>query len=1240
MSFVHLHVHSHYSLLDGFCMFPKLIQRAKAMGMPAVAITDHGTMFGVVEFYNACKKEGIHPVIGLEGYITPRRMDQRDPQKDKRSNHIVMLAENMVGYQNLLKIASAAQLEGFYYHPRIDHEFLAEHAEGLICTSACLKGEIPTLIMTNQPEKAEQQLRWYLDVFGRDHFYLELQEHEIPELKTVNKTLIAWSKQYQVDLIATNDVHYVDREDARYQDILLAIQTGALLSDPNRMHMTGDTYYLRSPEEMAALFAEVPQSISNTVTIAERCNLHLERDEYHLPKFEVPEGFNAETYLRMLCEKGLQKRYGDHATDTEVRDRLDYELSVIHEMGFDAYFLIVWDLCQFAQENDIWYEARGSAAGSIVAYTLDITLVEPLSHKLFFERFLNPARVNMPDIDLDFQDDKRADVMQYCAQKYGSDQVAQIITFGTLKARQAIRDVGRVMDIPLGEVDKVAKLIPNVPSHPVTIEKALEEVPELKQLYTESSYLHDLIDTAAKLDGVVRNAGTHAAGVVISDKPLVEYLPLHRPTRDAQDSPIKTVTQFEMAILDELGMLKVDFLGLATLTVMSNACKMIKQRHGVKLNLSNIPLDDQATFEFLGKGLTAGVFQLEGGGMTKYLVQMKPKNLDNIIAMVALFRPGPMDFIPSYIARMHGKEKVEYRHELLKPILEETYGIAVYQEQIMNAAISLAGYSAAESDKLRKAIAKKKEKEIVHHEKKFIKGAVANGIEQETAEQIFEDWRKFAQYGFNKSHAADYGVISVQTAYLKTHYPLEFMTALLCGSMNDSDKVAFYISDCIAMGINVLPPDVNTSQWDFAIEESHEGECRIRFGMGAIKNVGQGPVELIVSARGDQPFEDINDFVRKVDLRKVGRRALDSLIRVGALDEFGDRRAIFTMMDRMISISESHFKAKEEGQLTFFGAVEGLKEEIHLPVLDKMDAREKLEWEKELLGIFLTDHPLSPYLRTIKKSITHYSTQLGEVKHKDEVVVAGRLTNVRSHLTKKNSMMGFATMEDVQGAISLVIFPRAWTRYQDILEMDAVLMIWGKVDGEGMEPKILVDRIQKIEPSLPGEDDDGDTMDDAQHMQWDADLVEMPDSFDEAPLHNSMMGGDLVFEENENPNPSENVTREPSQDNSIYTPSPSENNKKVAEQPLSSLPPQSDPIDSKRMLIVIDATGKRDCDVRKMRQIYGVLHSSPGIDRFSFICRENGKDVEMDFPNDAINITPDLIERVYQMVGEENVTVK
>jgi len=1236
MSFVHLHVHSHYSLLDGFCMFPKLIQRAKAMGMPAVALTDHGTMYGVVEFYNACKKEDIHPIVGLEGYITSRRMDQRDPQKDKRANHIVLLAENMVGYQNLLKIASAAQLEGFYYHPRIDHEFLAEHAEGLICTSACLKGEIPNLLMTNQPDKAEEQLRWYLDVFGRGNFYLELQEHDIPELKTVNKQLVAWSKQYQVDLVATNDVHYVDREDSRYQDILLAIQTGALLSDPNRMRMTGDTYYLRSPEEMAALFAEVPESISNTLAIAERCSLHLERDEYHLPKFEVPEGYNAETYLRMLCDKGLQKRYGDHAADAEVCERLDYELSVIHEMGFDAYFLIVWDLCKFARENDIWYEARGSAAGSIVAYTLDITLVEPLAHKLFFERFLNPARVNMPDIDLDFQDDKRADVMQYCAQKYGYDQVAQIITFGTLKARQAIRDVGRVMDIPLGEVDKVAKLIPNVPSHPVTIEKALEEVPELRQLYTDVPYLHDLIDTAAKLDGVVRNAGTHAAGVVISDKPLVEYLPLHRPTRESQDSPIKTVTQFEMAILDELGMLKVDFLGLSTLTVMSNACKMIKQRHGVTLNLENIPLDDLATFEFLGKGLTAGVFQLEGGGMTKYLVQMKPKNLDNIIAMVALFRPGPMQFIPSYIARMHGKEKVEYRHELLKPILEETFGIAVYQEQIMNAAISLAGYSAAESDKLRKAIAKKKEAEIAHHEEKFIKGAVANGIEQETAELIFDDWRNFAQYGFNKSHAADYGVISVQTAYLKTHYPLEFMTALLCGSMNDSDKVAFYISDCIAMGINVLPPDVNYSQWNFAIDESQTGNHCIRFGMGAIKNVGQGPVDLIVSARGDQSFEDINDFVRKVDLRKVGRRALESLIRVGALDGFGDRRAIFTMMDRMISISESHFKAKEEGQLTFFGAVEGLKEEISLPALVSMDPQEKLDWEKELLGLFLTDHPLSPYLRTIKKNITHYSTQLGDVENKEEVVVAGRLTSVRSHMTKKNAMMGFALLEDLQGSISLVVFPRTWDKYQDILEMDAVLMIWGKVDAEGMEPKVLVDRIQKLEPDPPG--DDEEEMDDTPGVEWDSNFMEMSNSLEEAPF--DLMMDDPFPAHSQLVDSSLDTTSESGQGTAIYAQPSHDNGNVIAEKKVKSPKPAPVPEISKRMTIIIDATGKKDCDIRKMKQIYGVLHASPGIDRFSFICRENGKNVEMDFPNDSISITPDLIEKVHHMVGAENVTVK
>lgn len=1225
MSFVHLHVHSHYSLLDGFCMFPKLIQRAKEMGMPAVALTDHGTMFGVVEFYNTCKREGIHPVIGLEGYITSRRMDQRDPQKDKRANHILLLAENMTGYQNLLKIASAAQLDGFYYHPRIDHEYLADHAAGLICTSACMKGEIPSLLTSGQNEQAEQQLRWYLDVFGRDNFYLELQEHDIPELTSINKQLVELGKQYQVNLIATNDVHYVDRQDARYQDILLAIQTGAILADQNRMHMNGDTYYLRSPQEMTAIFSEVPGSISNTMLIAERCEVHLERDAYHLPNFEVPQGYDAQSYLRMLCGKGLQKRYGSHADDPDVRERLDYELDVIHNMGFDAYFLIVWDLCNYARENDIWYEARGSAAGSIVAYTLDITLVEPLSHKLIFERFLNPSRISMPDIDLDFQDDKRADVMQYCAQKYGYDHVAQIITFGTMKARQAIRDVGRVMDIPLGEVDKVAKLIPNVPSHPVTIEQALEEVNELKEIYNNTPHLHELIDTAAKLDGVVRNAGTHAAGVVISDKPIVEYLPLHRPTRESEDSPIKTVTQFEMAILDELGMLKVDFLGLATLTVMSNACKLIEKRHGISYNLENIPLDDKETYEFLGKGLTAGVFQLESAGMTKNLVQMKPKNLDNIIAMVALYRPGPMQFIPKYIARMHGKEKVEYHHELLRPIMEETYGIAVYQEQIMTAAIQLAGYSAADSDKLRKAISKKKESEIIRHEQKFITGAVNNGIEKEIAQAIFTDWRNFAQYGFNKSHAADYGVISVQTAYLKTHYPLEYMTALLCGVKNDSEKVALYIADCQALEIEVLPPDVNYSYWDFAIEENPQYPNCIRYGMGAIKNVGQGPVDLILTARENEPFEDLNDFVRRVDLRKVGKRALECLIRVGALDTFGDRRAILNTMDRMVAISESHFRAKEEGQLSFFGCVEGLKEEICLPDVVSMNRQEKLDWERELLGIFLTDHPLTPYLKTLKRHISHLSVQLMEAQQKEEVIVGGRLVNVRPYVTKKGDPMGFATLEDVQGSVGLVIFPRVWADAHDILVDDQVVFIKGKVDTEGMDAKILVDEVRLVEIEADA-DEDIDSGSSPIEPDWNNDFQDFPFTATDVDYGDPLDG---------------QVFSEPS---AFYEANHGGNDhvSHVGDDNAGSVPDSltADPENNKYMKIVINATGKRESDLRLIQQIYGMLHASPGTDRFKFICRENGKDVEMDFPNDTIHITPALIEKVHNLVGQGNVEVK
>lgn len=1060
MSFVHLHVHSEYSLLDGFSNIKKLVQKVKELDMPAVALTDHGTMFGVIDFYNAAMQAGVKPIVGVESYLAPRGIRSRDPILDKKSTHLLLLAENEFGYRNLLQIASIAQLDGFYYYPRVDHELLAKYSEGLICTSGCISSEVPRLIQQGNIDEAKKQLDWYYEVFGPDRFFLELQQHDIPELDRINQNLILLGRRYDARFVATNDVHYIEQKDARFQDIMLAVQTGCVLSDPNRMRMSDNTYYLRSPAEMSRLFAEIPQAISNTVLIAERCNVDLGFKGYHLPDFEVPPGYTPSSYLRELCEKGLQRRYGSQADDRQLRDRLNYELNVINQMGFDTYFLIVWDLCRYANEHEIWYNARGSAAGSIVAYTLDITLVDPIEHGLIFERFLNPGRISMPDIDLDFRDDRRAEVIEYTTRKYGEDKVAQIITFGTLGARAAIRDVGRVMDVPLTEVDRVAKLIPNIPGKPVTIEQALEEVNEFKQLYQTTPYLRDLIDTAKNVEGVVRNAGTHAAGVIISDKPVIEYVPLHRPTGAGAESPVKMVTQFEMSVLDSLGLLKVDFLGLATLTIMARACELIYKRHGISFNLNNIPVDDPATYAALGRGDTAGVFQLEGSGMRRWLMEMKPKELANVIAMVALFRPGPMEFIPGYIRRMHGEERVEYRHPLLEPIFEETFGYPVYQEQLMFAAMNLAGYTAPEADDLRKAIAKKLKDKLFDHRQKFVQGAVKNGIEEETANVIFADWEEFARYGFNKSHAVDYGVIAVQTAYLKLHYPIEYMTALLSVNKNDTAKVAFYVVDCRRIGLKVEPPDINSSGWDFSIED-HPGEAQvIRFGLGAVKNVGQVPVEIILKSREEGAFKDLNDFARRVDLRQVGKRALESLVKVGALDRFGMRNGLLEALDRIITVSSSHFKAAEAGQMSLFGAHTGVLEELKLTALNgQINRREMLNWEKELIGLYVTDHPLSPVLNEITNAVTHFSGQLLEANHQEHVRVAGIVSRIRHHQSKAGKSMAFVTIEDIQGAIELVIFPKVWEKYSTLVVPDNIVLVKGKVDTQGAEPKVLADSI-------------------------------------------------------------------------------------------------------------------------------------------------------------------------------------
>ncbi|MBE7433835.1 MAG: DNA polymerase III subunit alpha [Anaerolineales bacterium] len=1080
MSFAHLHVHTEYSLLDGFSNIEKLVQRVKEMDMPAVAITDHGTMFGVIDFYKAANETGVKPIIGLEAYMAARGMRDKDSKLDRQSFHLLLLAENETGYRNLLKIASASQLDGFYYYPRIDHDFLAAHSEGLICTSGCMSAEIPRALLNEKPEEAVKKWNWYYDVFGPDRFFVELQQHNIPEILDLNKKLLELGARYSARYVATNDVHYINQSDSRLQDILLAMQTQTVLSDPERMKMTDDSYFLRSPAEMSRLFAEVPESLSNTLLIAERCNVDLGFKGYHLPDFPVPEGYTPETYLRSLCEAGAKKRYGDDATSSSVRTRLDYELSVVNSMGFNAYFLIVWDLCRFARENGIWYNARGSAAGSIIAYTLEITLVDPLQHTLIFERFLNPGRISMPDIDLDFRDDRRHEVLEYCARKYGDDKVAQIITFGTMGAKAAIRDVARVMEIPLPEVDRVAKLVPFAAGGS-TMDDAFE-VREFKQIYDSDPKMHEVIDIAARMEGTVRNAGTHAAGVVISDKPILEYLPLHRPTSNSEETPIKSVTQFEMGVLDSLGMLKVDFLGLITLTVMARACDLIYKRHGIKYDLNNIPLDDPKSFELMGSGQTAGLFQIEGGGMTRYLVQMKPKTLENIIAMVALYRPGPMAFIPDYIARMHGQAEVKYRHPAMEPIFSDTYGIPVYQEQLMRAAVELAGYTPSESDELRKAISKKKKEDIDKHRAKFVKGAIEKGMDQSTANAIYTDWEEFARYGFNKSHAADYGVIAVQTAFLKSHYPAEYMTALMSASAGQVEKVAFYVADARTMGVPVLRPDINSSMWDFDIEDidsapggedstgnafagdgekSSSKKPHIRFGLGAIKNVGQNAIQPIIDERiANGKFKDLNDFARRVDLRTVGKRALECLIKVGALDAFGNRASLLASLDRIVAISGNHFRAADAGQLSLFGADSGVVDEIHLPEVRDVDKREMLNWERELIGLYISDHPLNEYQAALAQIVSYFSGQLSEAQHEEKVRVAGLITNIRPYTTKAGKPMGFVTIEDIQGSIELLLFTRTWEQYHAQLSSGQIIIVEGKVDQTNTPPKILVDTIK------------------------------------------------------------------------------------------------------------------------------------------------------------------------------------
>ncbi len=1229
--------------------------------MPALALTDHGTMFGAIEFYRAAQAQGIKPILGIEAYLARRGMEDRHPQKDSRSPHLLLLAENQTGYKNLLQIATAAQLEGFYYRPRIDKDFLAGHSEGLICTTGCLSSEVPRALQQRNQEKARRKLDWYYELFGPDRFFFELQSHDIDDLNHVNEQLLELGKRYEARFVATNDVHYVEPHHADLQDIMLCIQTGAVRTDPERMRMPDKSFYLRPPGEMEQLFGHIDGALENTLLIAERCQVDLDFDGYKLPHFEVPEGKTPASYLRARCEKGLRERYGPQADDPEIRERLDYELNVIHEMGFDTYFLIVWDLCRHAQNKGIWYNARGSAAGSIVAYCLEITMVDPIEHGLLFERFLNPSRVSMPDIDLDFQDDRRSEMLEYTAQKYGEDKVAQIITFGTLGARAAIRDVGRVMDIPLPEVDRVAKMVPNIPGKPVHIREALEDVPPFREAYEGADYIKELIDTAADLEGKVRNAGTHAAGVIITDEPITEYIPLHRPTRgSAEDSPIGAITQYEMDVLEDLGLLKVDFLGLSTLTVMARACQRIRRRHGVDLDIHSIPVEDPETYELLGRGDVLGVFQVEGAGMRRFLVDMKPRELANVIAMVALYRPGPMDFIPTYIRRMHGEEEVSYRHEALESIFEETYGIPVYQEQIMFAAMEIAGYSAADADGLRKAIAKKKAKQLERHRKKFIEGAVERGRSRETASQIFDDWENFARYGFNKAHAADYGVIAVQTAYLKAHYPLEYMSALMSVFRGDTDKVALYIADCRRMGYDVLPPDVNASGLDFEIEDRPDDKAAIRYGMGAIKNVGEGAVECIMKARAEAgPFDDVRDFATRVDLREVGKRALESLIRVGALDSLGDRVTLLESIDQIMSFSVSHFRAKDAGQMSLFGEATGIQEQLELrPAQYEVPRTQQLGWEKELLGLYVSDHPLNPHMDDLTRIVSHFSGEVVEGMDGEQVTVAGLVTNLRPYLARSGREMGFLTLEDLQGSLEVVVFSRVWDEVKGWLEQDAVVVVEGRVDADRGEPKILADRISKeariiealdsrpeIQPEVNG--NSGPAEPSGSQSTASSEAEDPSDGSARATAEGAIApdreqdsGGRGLEGEDRRKEAAAEDGNDRHENNEVEKETPDLTVEARTEAESAAPESLSQESERQRVTVEIHSTGDKKRDALRMRRVHGLLTSYPGEDRFSFHVHEASREYILEFPSSTTGYCSELRHQLEGLLGQDTVRIE
>ncbi len=1166
--FTHLHVHTEYSLLDGMCRIPHLFERAKELGMDSLAITDHGNMYGAIQFYLAAKEAGMKPIIGCEVYIAQDSRFSRETS-DKNNYHLILLAKNQTGYRNLIQLTTKAHLEGFYYKPRMDKELLEQHREGLVALSACIAGEIPSLILGGRLDDAKQAALWYKQAFA--DFYLEIQRHPLPELEQINKGLIAMSNELDIPMVAANDVHYVNQEDSSAHDLLLCIKSNSSVHDDKRFKMAGDFFYLKSPQEMAELYQDIPQAIENTEHIAEMCNLKLDFGRLHLPEIELPEGKTANEFLAGLCYEGLPRYYPNPST--EIRQRLDYELDVICRTQFANYFLVVWDIISYAKEHNILFGVRGSAAASIVLHCLGITEVDPIENKLVFERFLNVERKELPDIDLDFQDDRRDEVISYVSQKYGQDHVAQIITFGTLGARAALRDVGRALGMSYSDVDRVARLVPFAPG--MTLARALNEQSELSSIYHEDAVIRNLVDSARRVEGIARHASTHAAGVVISKEPLTRYVPLQRVSKANSEATV--MTQFTMEDIAQIGLLKMDFLGLANLTTLGKAKEIIYQNRGIDIDLHHIPMDDAKTFALLSSGETTGVFQLEGAGMRRYIKELKPTNFSDISAMVALYRPGPMEHIPTFIKAKHGIEPIRYPDPALTSILEETYGVIVYQEQVLFIVQALAGYSLGQADIFRKAMGKKIPEVMKKESRNFIAGAKKKGFSAEVASEVFALIEPFAGYAFNKAHATSYALIAYQTAYLKANYPEEYMTAFLITNAGQLEKVANAVAECRRLEIPVLPPDINHSLANFSIEKNDGNAPAIRFGLTAIKNVGLGAIEpIIAECSKEGEFKSIEDLCRRCDLHGVNKRVMESLIKAGALDSLGNRGTLLHSINSILSLAQREQRSRETGQSTMFD-LWGEVAPVPLPSLDlapsDVSDKEKASWEKELMGVIFSEQLFIPVGSEAGVETT-FCGQVDAELAEQSIVVAGRIASVRYLFTKDNRAFASAVLEDVSGRVDVMVWPKVYSETKELWQEGNELVVEGKVRLRDDRVQLNCDSVHHYQPeTVQGEE-------------------AIAPRLDKTPLA-------------------------------------------VAKETIKS---SAAPAKSYRLIISITQSNDKDSDIIGLRKLIETLRIFPGKDEVTLCVNSGGKLERLKLSNTGY--CPELHQQLVELVGEDGVRVE